>query len=60
MRVEDLIKKLEALQNAYGDCKVFIKKDEYEIRMVEDVVLEEALLMFDDEKVKKHKYFLIG
>lgn len=60
MKVEKLIEKLEALKNAYGDCKVFIKEDEHEIRMVEDVVLEEAIIMFDDEKVKKHRYFLIG
>lgn len=60
MRVEDLINKLEALKNAYGDCEVFIKEDEHEIRIVEDVVLEEALLMFDDEKVRNHNYFLIG
>ena len=60
MKVEKLIEKLEALKNAYGDCKVFIKEDEYEIRMVEDVVLEEALLMFDNQKVRNHNYFLIS
>lgn len=60
MRAEELIEKLEALKNAYGNCKVFIKEDEHEIRMVEDVVLEEALLMFDDEKVRNHNYFLIS
>lgn len=59
MRVEDLIKKLEALQSAYGNYKVFLKENENSIRVVEDVFYEDAL-MFDDEEVKNHRYFLIS
>ena len=59
MRVEDLIKKLEALQNAYGNYKVFLKENENSIRIVEDVFYEDAL-MLDEDKTKKHRYFLIG
>lgn len=60
MRVEELIKKLVALQNAYGNYKVFLKENENSIRIIEDIVLEEAILMIDDEKVGNHNYFLIG
>lgn len=60
MRIEELIKKLVALQNAYGNYKVFLKENENSIRIIEDIVLEEAILMIDDEKVGNHNYFLIG
>lgn len=58
MKVEKLIERFEALKIYMEIVKSL--KDEYEIRIIEDVVLEEAFLMFDDEKVRKHNYFLIS
>ncbi len=59
MRVEELIKKLKALQDMHGNYKVFLKENEFDIKIVEDAFYEEAL-MLDDTKNKKHRYFLIS
>lgn len=59
MKINELIEQLKALESAYGDYEVFIKEDENNIRIVESVFFEEALLLNEDS-IKNNNYFLIG